>query len=65
MKEMLYTADMLREEFREGEILRLEEILTRVGERISMICPVVLTETERHKVMDLDGNTVGYWEITT
>jgi hypothetical protein len=32
VKEMLYTADMLREEFREGEILRLEEILTGLNE---------------------------------
>ena len=32
VKEMLYTADMLREELREGEILRLEEILTGLNE---------------------------------
>lgn len=32
VKEMLYTADMLREEFREGGILRLEEILTGLNE---------------------------------
>jgi ubiquinone/menaquinone biosynthesis C-methylase UbiE len=32
VKEMLYRADMLREEFRECEILRLEEILTGLNE---------------------------------
>ena len=32
VKEMLYTADMLREEFSEGEVLRLEEILTGLNE---------------------------------
>ncbi len=32
VKEMLYTADMLRQEFREGEILQLEETLTDLRE---------------------------------
>lgn len=32
VKEMLYTADMLREEFKAGEILQLEEILTGLNE---------------------------------
>ncbi len=32
VKEMLYTADMLREEFGNGEILQLEEILTGLNE---------------------------------
>lgn len=32
VKEMLYTADMLRQEFSEGEILQLEETLTDLSE---------------------------------
>src|SRR3970282_1037604 len=35
VKEMLYTADMLREELREGEILRLEGKLTGLDEGAS------------------------------
>ena len=32
VKEMLYTADMLRKDFNAGEILRLEEVLTGLNE---------------------------------